>query len=291
MNAILQGFAEPTAYLDVGHSELAYYRFGDTGPDLFFVHGWPVDSRTFRHVLPFLTSRFRCHLVDLPGAGRTRCSDDSQIDIAVHGATVRRAIDQLGLKRFALVAHDSGGVVARVAAAGDPRVTSLVVAGSEIPGFRPWLIQAYAALARVPMTDRLMQRLMALRAVRTSPLGFGGCFTNADYTEGEFRGLFIDPMLGSLAVLRKHMALMRTLDFARIDELADVHARIQAPTRLIWGTDDPFFPIELARNMATQFAGGAEFVEIAGGKLFCQEDHPEEFARHTVEFLDRHATN
>lgn len=49
---------------------------------------------------------------------------------------------------------------------------------------------------------------------------------------------------------------------------------------LVWGARYPFFPIEHARGMVGQFAGGAELVEVPGGKLFIHEDHHDAFAAH-----------
>ena len=43
--------AIPTARVDLGHSKVAYYRFG-SGPDLVFVHGWPLHAATFRKIVP-----------------------------------------------------------------------------------------------------------------------------------------------------------------------------------------------------------------------------------------------
>ena len=39
---------EPDRFLDVGAGEVAYRRVGN-GPDVLFVHGWPVSGATFRH--------------------------------------------------------------------------------------------------------------------------------------------------------------------------------------------------------------------------------------------------
>jgi pimeloyl-ACP methyl ester carboxylesterase len=94
-------------------------------------------------------------------------------------------------------------------------------------------------------------------------------------------------MLASTAVFDAHMALMRSVDFDLLDELSNVHRRIHAPTELIWGTRDPFFPIELARKMTSQFAGGAELDEIENAKLFSHEDHPRQFAALALRFLER----
>ena len=70
--------------------EVAYRRVG-TGPDVLFVHGWPVSSATFRTLLPHLTDHVTCHLIDLPGAGSSRFTADTPLTIDNHIHSVRRA--------------------------------------------------------------------------------------------------------------------------------------------------------------------------------------------------------
>ena len=100
----------PHSFLDVGHSRLAYRRFGQ-GPDVVFVHGWPLPSGTFRKLVPLLADAFTCHLIDLPGAGQTESGEGVPIELVAHATTLRRTIDLLGLERYALLAHDSGGFI------------------------------------------------------------------------------------------------------------------------------------------------------------------------------------
>jgi haloalkane dehalogenase len=277
-------FREPHAYVDAGGERLAYWRFG-RGPDVVLIHGWPLHSATFRKIVPALAPKLTLHLFDLPGAGQSQAS--GSIDLATHSVTARRAIDRLGLGRYALLAHDSGGAVARLVAADDARVCGLVLAGTEIPGHHPWLVRFYAALTKVPIMTRLVLSSMRLGFVRRSFLGFGGCFADAAYVDGEFGDWFVRPLLASRGVAAGQMALLYTLDFGLLDALDKAHGRISAPVRCIWGTDDPFFPIAKARRMLGQFAGPAELVEIPGAKLFAHEDHPEAFAAHALPFLER----
>ena len=68
----------PALHLDVGVGEFAYRRVG-AGPDVLFVHGWPVCGATFRHLLPHLAAHLTCHLIDLPGAGDSRYAPDAPI--------------------------------------------------------------------------------------------------------------------------------------------------------------------------------------------------------------------
>jgi pimeloyl-ACP methyl ester carboxylesterase len=262
--------------------KLAYYRHG-RGPDVVCIHGWPLSAATFRHLVPLLSSRYTLHLFDLPGTGETEWS--GPIDLPSHAATVRRAVDRLGLLRYGLLAHDSGGAIARLVAAEDPRVQALVLGNTEIPGHVPFLVRLYKWGADHPRIAALMFACMKIGAIRRSAFGFGGCFRDARYVDGEFGERFVTPLLTSRRVAEGQMALVRKLDFGLIDRLP--HARIHAPVRLIWGSDDPFFPLEKARAMVRQFAA-CELVEIPGAKLFAHEDHPDVFAAHAGEFLARH---
>jgi haloalkane dehalogenase len=276
----------PQRFIDVGHSRLAYWCFGE-GPDLVFVHGWPVHAATFRRLVPALARDFRCHFLDLPGAGHTEADPSAPFGLVEHGETLRRAIDRLGLGRYGFIAHDSGAAMARLAAADDDRVSCLVLGNTEIPGHRPLMVELYLKLTKFPAAMGLFRKAMRSRAVRHSSLGFGGCFEDPRYMDGEFHELFVAPMLDSDAVWAEQSRLLASLDFGVVDRMAETHARIKAPVLLVWGSDDPFFPLEKARGMVHQFPGGAEIKVISGAKLFAHEDHAPAFLAYARPFLRR----
>ena len=74
--------------LRVDLADPAYRRVG-VGPDVLFVHGWPVSSATFRTLLPHLVDQVTCHLVDLPGAGSSRFDATTHLSVEQHIRTVR----------------------------------------------------------------------------------------------------------------------------------------------------------------------------------------------------------
>ncbi len=282
---IAQAFrGPPHRFLDVGHSRLATWTFG-RGPDLVFIHGWPLSAATFRRVAARLADGFTCHLIDLPGAGKTETRPGAPIDLISHAATIRAAIDVLGLSEYALVAHDSGGFVARFVAAEDPRARALVLGNTEIPGHTPLLVALYALLARIPGGGKLLLGLLRLRAVRRSSLGFRGCFEDVAYGEGEFHELLVAPLLRAGPAADGAIALLRKTTNADMARLGPIHGRIKAPVKLIWGPDDPFFPIAGARRMLSQFGGPATLDEIPRGKLFVHEDRADEFTALARPFL------
>jgi haloalkane dehalogenase len=277
-------FETPHRFLDVGASRLAYFRVG-RGPDVVFVHGWPLHSATFRHIVPRLAEHFTCHLLDLPGAGKTESAEDAPRDFVSCAVALERALDQLQLSRYAFVAHDSGGFIARLIASRDPRVAALVLGNTEVPGHVPTAIRLHARLARTSLGPKLVRWMLRSPFVRASPLGFGGCFADRRHIEGEFRELFVEPLIQSAEYARRQFAFLENMHTEDLGMLEAVHAGIRAPVLLVWGDRDRFFPIERARQMMKQFGGPVELRVIEGAKVFAHDERPEEFAAMADAFL------
>jgi pimeloyl-ACP methyl ester carboxylesterase len=280
---VTSAFQTPHAFVPAGGGTLAYWRFG-SGPDMVLVHGWPLHAATFRRIVPALAQRFTLHLFDLPGVGQSRAHGPATFPS--HAAAVRSAIASLGLTRYALLAHDSGGVIARLVAEDNPDVQTLVLWDTEIPGHHPLFLR----LAKLPGFEALLLASLRIGPLRRSPLSFGGAFTDATYTDGEFGHLFVRPLLASPRTAAGHLAFLRSADFSFFDALPAVHARITAPVLCVWGSDDPFFPIAKARRMLREFARtDAELVEIPGARAFPHEDHPAALVAAVLPFVQRHA--
>lgn len=292
-DAVLASFrGAPHAFLDVPPHRIAYRRFG-RGPDVVFVHGWPLHAGTFRALVPLLADRFTCHLLDLPGSGQTVSPGDCPVDFTSQAAVVRGAVDALGLRRYALLGHDSGGAIARLVAAvaaADPRVAALVSGDTEIPGHVPAIIKTLLAAARAPGGAEVVRLAMHARAVRRSSSGYGGCFADLDFIDGEFHELMVAPILGSRSAWSRQVDVLKTIDDSIHDRLREAHAAITAPVLFVWGSDDPIFPLADARAMLlelTRSVGGARLEVIPGGKCFVHEERPAEFAACASPFLAR----
>jgi haloalkane dehalogenase len=140
---------EPDRFLEVEGHRIASWTVG-RGPDLLFIHGWPLHSATFRHIVPTLSESYTCHLFDLPATGLTQSPKSLHVSFVGHADIVRGVADGLGLQRYGLVAHDSGGFIARSVAARDSRVAALVSGDTEIPAHRPWQLALYFTVLRAP---------------------------------------------------------------------------------------------------------------------------------------------
>ena len=270
--------AAPVAHIHIDGIPMAYRRFGE-GPPLLMVHGWPLSGVTYRYLLPELSQHFSCIVPDLPGAGDTPWHPGVGEVAAGYTRMLAGLADGLKLDRYALLAHDSGGAVARMLAARHgARITALVLTNTEVPDHVSLPVQLMQWATHVPGSRALFGALLGSSTFRQSGVGFGGCFTDRERIEGGFLETLAQDVTGAVQVL-KHF------DLKGAHRLGEVHARISAPTTLIWGEDDPFFPVQGAERMVPQFGGPTTLHRVPKMKLFVHEEAPQEVLRHALPAL------
>ncbi|ABP56853.1 alpha/beta fold hydrolase [Salinispora tropica] len=269
--------ARPDRFVDVGHGQVAVRSIGE-GPDVLFVHGWPVSGATFRSLLPFFVPHLRCHVIDLVGAGDSRFDRTARINIAAQSAAVRRVVDTLALDEVAVVGHDSGGLIARHALAGDPRVRSWGLIDTEQPQGAHWRLSLLFATRHLPGFERLLTVASNIRPLRRNRFVLGDAFHDRDLLDGDFAEFFLRPLKESADRRWAFGQFPRNFDFSAFDALAGLHSRITVPVQLVWGADDPYFPVAWTRAMMSGFPGDVRLREVRRGKLFVHEEFAEEVA-------------
>lgn len=266
---------EPDRFLDVGAGEVAHRVVG-SGPDVLFVHGWPVSGATFRALLPHLVDHVTCHVIDLPSAGSSRFDATTPMSIHQHIESVQRVVDLLGFDRVAVVGHDSGGLIARHAMVGDARLCAMGLINTEPPD-PGWRFRALIAARRLPGLSAGLGWVAGAPRVRRSKAVFGDAFADRSLLDGEFAEFFLDPLHDEPLKREAAAKLLRSFDMAHVTELAAVHAQLDVRVKLVWGARDPFFPVERARAMMSTFPNATIDV-IDGAGLFSHEEAPAEVA-------------
>ena len=103
--------------------------------------------------------------------------------------------------------------------------------------------------------------------------------------EGPFYAHTIAPLLESPRRIEGIRRYIRGLDWALVDELSEIHGRLEIPVIFVWGAQDQTFPVKQAREMVSQIPGCRGFHEVQGARLLPQMERPDEVARHVVGFL------
>jgi pimeloyl-ACP methyl ester carboxylesterase len=271
-------FDAPVQRVDTGTARLPYRRFG-SGPPLVLVHGFPLSGFTWRKVLPELSTRYTCYAPDLPGMGESEWTEATDFSFPGQGRTLKALVDRLGLERYSVLAQDTGGTFARCLALVDGALIN-----TEMPHHRPPWIPLYQFLMRLPGTLAAFTLLLRSELFLRSGMGFGGCFTDLGLIGGDFHQHVVQPLLRSPLRREGMRRYLLGAKWEPVDALEHDHGRITMPVELIWGADDPTFPVEQARKMVKQLPD-AHLVESPGARLLVHEEKPAEVARAVLQFL------
>ena len=188
-------------------------------------------------------------------AGSSRFTADTPLSIDQHITSVRRVVDLLELDDVAVVGHDSGGMIARHAVAGDPRLRAMGLINTEQPHGLSW---------RFKLVPRRPPRCPgSARASAGSPGGRGCAATRScSATRSPTRRCSTASSTSSSCgrctktprAATPPIRLLRSFDAARTcATLGEVHRRITVPVQLVWGDQDPFFPLPWAEEMVGTF--------------------------------------
>lgn len=278
-------FSAPIRRMRTGDATLALRQYG-SGPALILVHGFPLYGFTWRQLLPTLARHFTCYVPDMAGKGESEWAGETDFSFTAHAARLKDMADQLGLDRYALMAQDTGATVARCLALADTaRVTRLLLFNTEIPGHRPPWIPLYQFLTGLPGARLSFRLLLASRAYRRSGMGLGGLFHDPALLDGEFHQHTVQPLLDSSRRLDGVIRYLRGLGWPVVDALAEDHKKVTAPVLLIWGEDDPTFPVERARAMVEQFADCRGLLTVPDTRLLPYEERPDDVLEKALPFL------
>jgi pimeloyl-ACP methyl ester carboxylesterase len=111
---------------------------GVARPAVLFLHGWPENWTTFKHVMVPLSDQAHVVAIDLPGIGDSKTPPPSN-DKRTLAKYVRGVIGEMGLVNVTLVGHDVGGMIVYAYLHAYPgELERAVIMNVAVPGLDPW---------------------------------------------------------------------------------------------------------------------------------------------------------
>ena len=268
-------------FVDVGGRRIYYYAAGSrgTGVPVVLLHGFPTSSRLWHLVARDFPDGHRLVVVDLPGYGRSELGD-LDADCTAQAEALLRLLDDLRIPRACLAGHGAGGGVAqRLAVAHPDRVSPLALLDTAAFGVAPRRMAVFA------------RRLGGLTAWVPPALLAG--LVHGSVLEGfavpERSRLTLDTCLQPFTTPAGRDAMRRHLRALGRCDTADATARLAAlgiPTAILWGADDPFYPVALAHRLQAAIPHATLDV-VEGARHFLPEDAPDRVIARLVELVGR----
>lgn len=259
------------------------------GEPVLFIHGGPNAGSTWAPLVARMEG-FRCLLVDRPGTGLSPAYAVTAENLPEIGAAfVADVLDGMGIERSRVIASSFGGHIAlRSAAATPERIPGMVQmacpalsSGERPPPFQQLL--RFRAVRRIlnalppnPRANRVIMRQLghgeSLAAGRI-PTSFSDWYlelqrhTDTNRNDGE--------MIANALAARLRLTLGE-----------EILAAARVPTLFLWGEDDTFGGLDVARCLVGAMPDARLEVMPAAGHLPWLDD-PDRAARAASRFLAR----
>jgi pimeloyl-ACP methyl ester carboxylesterase len=255
------------AYVKTRHGWLNHVESG-AGEPVLLLHQTPRSWDEYRDVIGPLSERWRVIAPDTLGFGASDSpAEPWSIELFADG--VEDLADDLGLERFALVGHHTGGVVAiEVAARLGDRVSALVLSGVPyVDADRRARVARQAPIDGVPMSDD-GSHFRSLWGMRRE-------FYPADRPDLLHR-LFVDAVRVGGRVEEGHEAV-------NAYRMEDRIGLVSAPTLVVCGELDAYSMPDVPRLLAA--IPGARQAVLDGVGVPSVDHDPEQFAAVVADFL------
>ena len=235
---------------------------------VLLLHGWGCDISLMRPLAQRLQAQHRLLVPDFPGHGQSGRPPEPW-GVPEYAAALNELLGRRDFLPCAVIAHSFGcRVAAWLAAQEDSRFTKMIFTGAA--GIRK--PQTEEGKKRAEHYQQLKKVYGAMRkTVVLAPLADAlGEKARQKYGSRDYNALDEE--------MRKTFVKVINLD------LSDLYPRIQAPTLLMWGTQDTETPLWMGRKME-ELIPDAGLVELEGGTHFAYLEQLDRFCLIAEQFL------
>jgi pimeloyl-ACP methyl ester carboxylesterase len=290
----------PRKTLRSGFTELGslrvHHTHGGRGSPVLFIHGLGSSGYIeWRFNLESTAQRHRVYAPDLPGFGRSE-KPRARYGVPYFTRFIERYMEARGLRSAAVVGASLGGRIALELALENPRRVSKLVLVNALGFGRPNVHVSYGLVMIPKLGEAVMNvardvlHLAPSHLIRRVAGRLAGASHDLKRTMDDaylenLRELYAadgyhDAYLATVRSLATPMAL-----FGGPHNVTKRLNELKIPVQLIWGADDPLFPVAHAA-LAHSMIQRSQLAVIEGAGHTPQAERPEEFNRVLRRFLD-----
>jgi pimeloyl-ACP methyl ester carboxylesterase len=257
------------------------YAAAGAGPVALFVHGVVLNKHLWRHQLDGLSDIRRCIAVDLLAHGDTEITPNQDVSVTANATMLKEVLDALNIDQVDLVGNDSGGGIAQIFAALNPeRVRTLTLTNCDThDNWPPEAFKPFVDMVKAGGLRDTLDAMLADKAIFRSPGALGPAYEQPETVTDEDIETYLRPLVRSEQRTRDLQRFVMAFDNKHTRMIEPQLHELQAPTLIVWGTDDVYFPVTWAYWLADTIPGAKPPVELEGARIFFPEERAGEFNR------------
>lgn len=257
-----------------------HYKQEGLGRPLIFLHGLPTSSHMWRNITPGLTYGNTIYSLDLMGFGQSEKPQNVSYSIETYVTQLTKFLENFHLENPILVGHDLGGVIATLYTMRNPgKVRKLVMMNAPLyPESSPFHI----SLLRTKLVGEFFTGDWFLKRVLQNSVETPGVMNDA--LLDSYLKPYVDDPGARTALLKcvREFDLRPTLE----KEITPGLGKIQTPTLILWGADDPYVPLTYSKKLKDDVPQ-AELQVILRTAHLEMEERPEDVRAQLKEFIDK----
>ena len=139
----------------------------------------------------------------------------------------------------------------------------------------PFLFKPIALAARLGLLARLGPRIAANRRLKLSGLTAG--YPHPGRLPSQVVDAYYHPVFGTWESSSAFARLATAISSADLASVRPQLAELEAPTLVVWGTGDVFFPLKWAQRLADLIPGATDVVVLDGARMHFPDYRASEF--------------
>ena len=273
MSMTQEAFEAQRRFVDTPSGRIAYVAHGK-GPVALFVHGVLVNGFLWRHQLAHLGEMRRCIAVDLLAHGATTIDPLQDVSSTANANMLVQFLDALKIDEVDLVGNDSGGGMALIVAANQPqRVRSLTL--TDCDTHDNWPPEAFKPFLELSASGGLrgaLETMLSDKDFYRSTHALGPAYEDARQVEDATIEMYLRTHLAGEQRTNDLKRFLAAFDCSHTVAIEGRLKKLQAPTLIVWGTDDVYFDVKWSHWLAQAIPGTRRRVEFEGARLFFPEE-------------------
>jgi pimeloyl-ACP methyl ester carboxylesterase len=266
-----------TRSVETPSGRISYVDAG-SGPVSLFVHGVLLNKHLWRHQLAELSDIRRCMAVDLLAHGDTEIKPDQDVSVTANANMLRELLDALHIEQADLIGNDSGGISQIFAALHPERVRSLTLTNCDAhDNWPPEAFKPFVDMVAAGGLRDTLNAMLADKAIYRSPGALGPAYERPAAVSDQDIETYLRPHVRSEQRTHDLQRFVTAFDNKHTVAIEPKLRQLSAPTLIVWGTHDIYFPVKWAHWLAKTIPGAKPPVELPGARIFFPEERAETF--------------